>query len=106
MPENIQSLLAELRHELSFLYHSRLKGIYLFGSYARGEQSAESDVDILIFLSNYEQYGAEIDRTSEITSDLSLKHNVSVSMVFIREQDWKNADTPLLRNARLEAIPA
>lgn len=88
------------------MYRSRLKGVYLFGSYARGEQHAESDVDILIVLSDYERYGAEIDRTSKIASDLSLKHNVSISTVFIREQDWINADTPLLRNARQEAIPA
>jgi predicted nucleotidyltransferase len=103
---NIKLLLAALRQELSGIYHARLKGIYLFGSYARGDFHPESDVDILIVLSNFDQYGIEIDRTSGIASELSLKYNISISMVFIREMDWINADTPLLRNARQEAIPA
>lgn len=105
MPETIQQLLIEFRKGLSRIYRSRLKGLYLYGSYARGEQQTDSDVDVLVILNNYEQYGAEIDRTSAIASDLSLKYNVSVSIVFVREQEWKTADTPLLRNARLEVIP-
>jgi len=72
MPENIQALLVELRKELSRRYRSRLKGVYLFGSYARGDYQPESDVDILIVLSDFERYGAEIDRTIGITSDLSI----------------------------------
>ena len=106
MTDNVQPLLTELRQELSRIYRSRLKGVYLFGSYARGDYCTESDIDILIVLSNFDRYGAEIDRTSDIASDLSLKHNLSISMVFVRETDWMDADTPLLRNARQEAIPA
>jgi uncharacterized protein len=102
----LEVLLKELKRELILIYASRLRGVYLFGSYARQEQDPESDLDILIVLTNLDRYAAEIKRTSEMTSRLSLKYNVSISRVFIREVDWKAADTPLLRNARQEAVPA
>ena len=63
MPENIRNLLDELKAALHHLYGPRLRGVYLFGSYARGDQDSESDVDVLIVLDRFEHYGAEIDRT-------------------------------------------
>lgn len=97
-------LLKELKRNLDRIYASRLCGVYLFGSYARQEQDSESDLDILIVLTDIDLYSEEIKRTSEMTSHLSLKYNVSISRTFIREVDWQSADTPLLRNARQEAV--
>ena len=101
--EELAQLLNEIKAGLTALYGGRLVGVYLFGSYARNEQDAESDVDILIVLNDYQQYGAELDRTSELSSRLSLKYGVSISTVFQRQQEWLEADTPLLRNIRAEA---
>ena len=56
-------LLAELKRELELIYHNRLYGVYLFGSYARGEQEPEFDLDVLIVLQDYELYSAEIKLT-------------------------------------------
>ena len=103
--ENSKQLLKELKKGLANLYGSRLRGVYLFGSYARSDQDAESDVDIMIVLSDYEHYGVELDRSSDLISRLSLKYGVSVSTIFVRQQEWLEADTPLLRNVRVEAVP-
>ena len=104
MPEHIQSLLSDLKNGLSNIYGRRLKGVFLFGSYARGEQDHESDVDILIVLTHYHQYRAEIQRTSELVSTLSLEYGSSISRVFLEEESYLKDDTPLLRNVRQEAI--
>ena len=102
----IEGLLIELKSGLKVIYGRRLRGVYLFGSYARGEADRESDLDILVVLGDFERYALEVDRTSELASDLSLKHGVSVSLVFMREQEWLRGDTPFLTNVRDEAIPA
>lgn len=102
----IEGLLIELKSGLKVIYGRRLRGVYLFGSYARGEADRESDLDILVVLGDFERYAREVDRTSELASDLSLKHSVSVSLVFMREQEWLRGDTPFLSNVRDEAIPA
>ena len=104
--KKVIKLLSDLRRGLIPIYGKRLRGIYLFGSYARDEQDAESDLDVLLVLEDYERYSTEIKNTGELVSNLSLKYGVSISRTFLKEQEWLNGDSPLLRNARREAIPA
>jgi type I restriction enzyme S subunit len=102
----IRELLLELKSGLQSVYGKQLKGVYLFGSYARREADRESDVDVLVVLQDFERYALEVDRTGALAADLSLTHGVSVSLVFMREHEWLWGDTPFLLNVREEAIPA
>jgi predicted nucleotidyltransferase len=103
----IKALLRELRAGLEELYGDRLKGVYLYGSYARGEEDRESDLDIVVVLDDFKNgYGAEIGRTGQLGSDLSLKYGVSISKVYAREPDWLGRKTPFLDNIRDEARAA
>ena len=106
MSEQIRTLLSELKAGLQTIYAKRLKGVYLYGSYARDEADAESDVDVLVVLDDFERYAAEVDRTSELSACLSLQYDVSVSKVFLRERDWLTGQTPFLLNVREEALVA
>ena len=98
------ALLAEFKTRLKTIYGERLKRVFLYGSYARGQGGPESDVDILIVLDDWEHYAGEIDRTGAVASELSLAYGVSISQVFVRERDWLHEDTPFLVNAREDAI--
>ncbi|MBI3322994.1 MAG: nucleotidyltransferase domain-containing protein [Candidatus Omnitrophica bacterium] len=102
----VKTLMSELRAGLQAIYGDRLRGLYLYGSYARGEADPESDLDVLIVLEGYDRYSAEIGRTSQLISSLCLKYSVSVSRVFVSEERWRDYDSPFLRNARAEAIAA
>ena len=106
MPVHFKDLLTELKSRLTALYGVRMKGLCLYGSYARGEQQSESDVDVLIIVDRVDRYSLEIERTSKLISELSLKYHLSISRLFVTEDDWKNRDTPFLANAREEAILA
>jgi predicted nucleotidyltransferase len=102
--EKLEQLLKELKSDLVALYCSQLCGMYLYGSYANGKQDAESDLDILIILSHYDRYSAEIERTGELVSTLSLKYSVSISRKFMTKTHWITRDSALLRNVRAEAV--
>jgi predicted nucleotidyltransferase len=106
MTEMIRDLMVELKNAMAEVYGNRLKGVYLYGSYARGDQDDESDIDVMVVLDHFDNYGAEIKRTSELDSTLSLKYGVTISLIFLRESEWLKGDTPLLRNVREEAILA
>ena len=106
MTESAGVVLKDLRDGFGRIYGPRLKGVYLFGSYARGEQTLDSDLDVLIVLDAVERYGDELERTGELVSSLSLRAGVSISRVLVSERDWGGGDTPFLRHAKAEAIPA
>jgi len=100
------ALLAEFKVKLQQIYGDRLKGVFLYGSRARGEAESESDVDILVVLDDWDSYGAEVDRTGAVGSELSVAYGLSISRVFVRERDWLHEQTLFLINAREEAVPA
>lgn len=106
MSANIHQLMDELEKQLNRIYGQKLMGVYLFGSFARDEQVDGSDVDVLIVLNDFDSYAAEIERTGEVISDLSLEFDLSISRIFVDQAGWMNSDSPLLRNIRQEVIKA
>jgi len=97
----------ELKEGLAQIYGDRLKAVYLYGSYARGDYRQGSDVDVMILLSEYRMtYWDEIERTGELISTISLEYNAHVSRILMTEEKWKRSDTPLLRNIHREGQPA
>ena len=106
MTPRVEDLLLALKKGLIEIYGNRLKSLYLFGSYARGDYDESSDVDVMIVLSDYESYGEEIDRSGELISHLSLLYGISISRVIMKEVQWEASDSSLLRNIRMEGIPA
>jgi predicted nucleotidyltransferase len=106
MDGEVASLMRELKEGLARIYGRRLRRVYLYGSYARGEQVEGSDVDVLVVLDRIERYFAELERTGELASRVSLRYGVSVSSVFVPERDWEMQDSAFLANVRDEAVAA
>lgn len=104
MPEEIRPILKELKKGLKQIYGAKFKKAYLFGSHARGDNTEDSDIDVLIVLADFRKYGEELRRTSELVGGLSLEHGVTVSVIFSREKEWKQDKLPLLLNIRAESI--
>jgi len=96
----------ELKKGLVHIYGDKLKGVYLYGSYARGDYRPGSDVDVMILLKDYKNYWDEIHRTSEVMSNVSLEYDLLVSRIFMTEEKWKTSDTPLLKNIHQDGLPA
>ncbi len=96
----------ELKEGLAQIYGNKLKAVYLYGSYARGDYRQGSDVDVMILLKTYKDYWKEYMRSSDYVSDISLKYDVTVSYILIEEKQWKESDKPILRNIQREGVPA
>jgi predicted nucleotidyltransferase len=106
MNPKIKVVLAELRASFEREYGERLVKLILFGSHAREDAEAGSDIDILVVLKGAVKAGDEIARMGETTAGLSLKHDVVISCVFMTEERYNNEQSPLLLNVRREGLAA
>jgi predicted nucleotidyltransferase len=105
----IKPLLDALHDGLKHLYGERFRGLYVYGSYARADAGIElgesSDIDVALILSGFENAYDEITRFSEITSELSLERGLVISVVPIRESDYKEGSTNFIRVISEYAVP-
>lgn len=98
----ILTLLTSLREYLQQEYQERLWSVILFGSQARGDATAASDIDVLIVLQDPVNASAELNRTSQFIAQLCLDHNLLISRLFIPRSRFETENSPLLRNIRQE----
>lgn len=102
--EKLPEILSELREGLRTLYGERLVDMVLFGSQARGDAAPGSDIDVMIVLKGDFDYGNEIEETSQLISDLSLKYDTLLSRIFVSKEKFRHEQSPLLINVRREGI--
>lgn len=100
----IRQVLDEFRAEVEKLYNKKLKNIILYGSWARGKATKESNVDLIVVLTGKVLPGKEIDRMINIITDMNLKYGVLLSVYPVSEKEYSKVNSPLLINVRREGI--
>lgn len=101
------TILGEVFERSRELYGSKLADCYLYGSYARGDYDEESDVNIMLtFDGGYDDIRKYNDSLAEIDSDISLDHNVTVSIAVEPLEQFNRYATihPFYRNVLEEGI--
>ncbi len=96
----------DLHAELDRVYGDRLKGVYLYGSYARGDARWDSDIDVAVVLAGEVKRGDEINRTGDLISDICLREDCIILAMFISEEELRERPYALFRNIAAEGIPA
>jgi uncharacterized protein len=104
MNAKMAAIMDDLEGRLRSIYRDRLVRIVLFGSQARGDADAESDIDVLVVLQGEVRPGAEISRTGAATAALSLECDVVISCTFISEDRFAKEHSPLIQNIHREGI--
>ena len=104
MNPQLQAILAELKQRLTELYGERLERLVLYGSQARGDAEPDSDIDVLVVLHGPEDDGTEIERTGDLASEISLRYDTVIALVFVSAADYEKRRSPLLINVRREGI--
>ncbi len=102
----IKVIIEEFRKELGNIYGNKLKDIILYGSWARGSATDDSDIDLLVVFKGSITAGEEIDRMINVITDLNLRYNILISVYPVSEKNYSIVDSPLLMNVRKEGIPA
>ena len=86
------------------LYGDRLRAVVLFGSWARGDAGADSDIDLLVVLDTVESRREEMGHMSDILWRHSLRNDTVVTELPVSDSDYRTSDEPVLVRARSEGI--
>lgn len=99
-------LLEEIKSCLDTVYGERLKGVILFGSFARNEESEDSDIDVLVLLDKMESLSIESRKSIRALYPLTLKYEHPVQPKVTCEETYNQSGFPLYQAIHQEGIPA
>ncbi|HMB93083.1 MAG TPA: nucleotidyltransferase domain-containing protein [Rhodothermales bacterium] len=102
---DIAPLLSDLRNALQNLYGDRLHSVVLYGSYARGEATEQSDVDVMVVLHGTVNPMQEITRLVDITYPLELETGHLISVLPLAASDFKSQSKSLVQQAHEKGVP-
>ncbi|PEN15197.1 nucleotidyltransferase [Longibacter salinarum] len=102
--ERTESALESARSTLEDIYGDRLIRLILFGSHARGDAHADSDVDLLVVLEGSVDPYEEARRTSGVVVDAAVEQGVALSLTHLSASDWMDTTRSFVRNARRDGV--
>jgi predicted nucleotidyltransferase len=88
--------------DLRALYGARLRRVFLFGSWARGDAHPESDIDLLVVLDRVDSPWDELRAMDELLWRHSRENDAVISAIPVAEAALQDAADPLLIRARAE----
>lgn len=105
--EQMRRILAEIAERLHQVYGDKLRAVILYGSVARGTQTDESDVDIMVLVDGNSAELKEYDeKLSDVSTDIALKYLKVFSIIDVsykEYQDWRNI-SPFYKNVAKEGV--
>jgi uncharacterized protein len=105
MEEKIaNSIVFKCKEVLSQFYSSRLKGVILYGSMARGNAGPGSDIDLLVLLTPPFDYFAELRQIVDLLYPVQLESEQLISAKPALASDYEMESISLYRNAQREGV--
>lgn len=90
MSQSIQSVLSDYIEAVKIIYGLHLKKVILYGSYARGDEHEDSDIDIMILLDipdvDIKEYR---HRLTDVTFDYNMDNDLEI-MPIVKNVDHFN----------------
>jgi predicted nucleotidyltransferase len=103
--KNIKESVADLKRILSEYFGTDIE-IYIFGSVARNDYRADSDIDILVLLPGKVNTARE-EEVIDLAYEVELKHNVVFGIVVYSKEFWSSMKAqvmPFHQNVQKEAV--
>ena len=107
MPVHISDVMQEIAKSVRKILGNSLDSVIVYGSYARGDYSEFSDIDVMLLVSLGEEGIKKIsDQISDLAFDFMMKYGVDISPVMtnIDHFNYWADNLPYYRNVRDEGV--
>lgn len=107
MSQAMRNLIEQYIAEIKKIYGVHLRKVILYGSYARGDFNADSDVDIMILLDMSDlELKAYSQKLSYMTYDFNLDNDLDIKPIAKSEGHFKKwiANYPFYANIDREGV--
>jgi len=104
IPKAIAPVLAEARKRLKKIFGKRLKAVILYGSYARGDATRNSDIDLIVLLQNVKDPVAELQKCGPEIHRLDFEYDTLISIIPMDYRQFQRRRLPIILNAKKEGI--
>ncbi len=96
----IEQFRAGLREEFA----SNFRGLVLYGSYARGEETEGSDIDLIVLFKDAETAAASGSKVSGLAHCILVESDALVSAMPMSERSYQMGRSPFFLNVKREGI--
>ena len=106
MPVYISNIVQDFANNVRKMLGNSLDSVIVYGSYARGDYSELSDVDVMLLVSLKEEIKRISDQISDLAFDFMIKYGVDISPVITNTEHfnyWVD-NLPYYRNVRDEGV--
>jgi len=102
--QNIVPVLQQFKSDLQKLYGERFEKLILYGSYTRGNQHTESDIDLLLILNGMTSASNELYYANELITNYLLDYELLFSIIPTTADKFENMPNPLYYNIKREGV--
>lgn len=104
MDPKVKRLVDQVKAFLHERYGDGIKRVILYGSYARGEATEDSDVDVLVLTDPSLNPSEVRDSLSDLLYDIILEEGELISVVAVSEERFENYNSPFMLNVKKEGM--
>lgn len=107
MSTNLKSILNNYTVEIKKIFGNSLIKIILYGSYARGDNRQNSDIDIMILVSlSNEEIKMKMNELAEISFEYDINNNINISPIVTNIEQYNRclSAVPFYRNIENEGV--
>ena len=104
MDERIRGLVGRVKAYLMNVYGDKIRQVILYGSYARGEATADSDIDVVVVVDDSLNPFEVRKSLSDFLFDMLLEEGELVSVLALPEGFFEGYNSPFILNVKREGI--